>query len=1046
MNHAAPSQKTFGHILGQQYTVFDGLAGMYVEAFYQDRHGLLWIGTTDGGVSRFDGAHFDTFGLSDGLPHLSVTTIVEDADGRLLFGTFGGGIAAYDGRGFQVYTTEHGLPSNDIFGLQPQADGSVRVLTTAGVGRFVEGQCVECMTELGGKPLGVVYDMATDAAGTTWLATQGRGVFSVDGQRMNTDSGDGHDAVQLQWPWNFAQDAAGNLWIGFRYVGTEVIVGRYDPASRQFEIIRVDDGAEGAEVVLNGTRHVRVDDRDRLWLSRRGVIVYDGEEWHPFSANLPGVHFSGTRLTYEDSEGNIWVGLWGGGLIFCDPISIQLYDKKDGLPDSEVRCLREDQEGRIWIGTTGGLACLEDSRIRPVEVGYTVLSMAVDRQGQVWSNGPEGQVFKSVGGEAQAVAVPAEGVEIKMLFQGREGHLIACTSERQLGRIKADRFIAIGDLWSEDFRVVLQDREGSFWLGCYGTRPALYTYRNGHLRACDMAGIEAVAYVNALCEYQDAIWVGTAHGLFAISYQAKEMRQFTVDQGDLSANGIMALVADPQQACLWIGTSGGGVLKYDGQTFQSIRLGKSALENIVDAILRDSQGRLWFGTRAGLIAYQPGETPPRIRIRQVVAGRTFAEPQSVSCPDSTPEIQFHFQGISFRSGAEQMRYSHRLVGHGPVEEWSAFTPANRVTYQDVPAGLFHFEVRTVDRDGLMSDIARLALRVVPTHLRRLEQMLRVSNQGFLSQSQAMARLLDQVESMAETDMTVLVLGETGVGKGVLARLLHNLSPRQANPFIPVNCGGLSAGLIESELFGHEKGAFTSANAQKIGYFERADGGTLFLDEVGDLPLDSQRALLHILEEGHLTRVGGEKSIPVDVRIVAATNKDLEEAIQAGTFREDLFYRLSVLSVVLPPLRERQEDIPLLAAHFASRCAEQLGRPTPVLGEEVVAHLQQYAWPGNVRELEHIVQQAVVLGDRDVIQVVDVPLQAAEAELALPVEQGFDGDAEDEDEKQRILAALRATNWRIYGPRGAARLLGMGPEKLRYRMRKHGLQRPEKPSP
>ncbi len=1045
MNHAAPSQKAFGHILGQQYTVFDGLAGMYVEAFYQDRHGLLWIGTTDGGISRFDGAHFDTFGLSDGLPHLSITAIEEDADGRLLFGTFGGGIAAYDGRGFQVYTTEHGLPSNDIFGLQPQADGSVRVLTSAGVGRFVEGRCVECMTELAGKPLGLVYDMATDSAGTTWLATQGRGVLSMDGQRMNTDSGDEHDAVQLQWPWNFAQDTAGNLWIGFRYVGTEVVVGRYDPASGQFEIICVDDGAEGAEVVLNGTRHVRVDDRDRLWLSRRGVLVYDGEEWHPFSANLPGVHFSGTRLTYEDSEGNIWVGLWGGGLIFCDPISIQLYDKRDGLPDSEVRCLREDQEGRIWIGTTGGLACLEDSQIRPMEVGYTVLSMVVDRQGQVWSVGPEGQVFKSVGRETQAITVIAGGVEIKMLFQGREGHLIACTAEGQLGRIEANRFIAIEELRPLAYRVVLQDREGSFWVGLYGTRPALYNYKDGHLRACDMAGIEAVGYVNALCEYQDAIWVGTAHGLFAIDYQAKEVRQFTVDQGDLSANGIMALMADPQQACLWIGTSGGGVLKYDGRGFQSIRLGKSALENIVDAILRDSQGQLWFGTRAGLIAYQPGETPPRIRIRQVVAGRTFDELQSVSCPDSTPEIQFHFQGISFRSGAEQMRYSHRLVGYGSAQEWSAFAPANRVTYQDVPAGLFHFEVRTVDRDGLMSDVARLEMRVVPTRLRHLEQMLRVSNQGFLSQSQAMARLLEQVESMAETDMTVLVLGETGVGKGVLARLLHNLSPRQASPFISVNCGGLSAGLIESELFGHEKGAFTSANAQKIGYFERADGGTLFLDEVGDLPLESQRALLHILEEGHLTRVGGEQSIPVDVRVVAATNKDLEEAIQAGTFREDLFYRLSVLSLVLPPLRERQEDIPLLAAHFASRCAEQLGRPTPVLGEEVVVHLQQYAWPGNVRELEHVIQQAVVLGDRDVIQVVDVPFQATEAELALPVEQGFDGDAEDEDEKQRILAALRATNWRIYGPRGAARLLGMGPEKLRYRMRKHGLQRPEKPS-
>ena len=191
--------------------------------------------------------------------------------------------------------------------------------------------------------------------------------------------------------------------------------------------------------------------------------------------------------------------------------------------------------------------------------------MVVDRQGQVWSGGPDGQVFKSAGRETQAIAVIAGGVEIKMLFQGREGDLIACTAAGQLGRIEANRFVAIEDLRLQDCRVVLQDREGSFWVGLYGTRPALYNYKDGHLRAYDMAGMEAVVYVNALCEYQDAIWVGTTHGLFAFDYQSNDVRQFTVDQGDLSANGILALAADPQQACLWIGTSGGGVLKYDGR-------------------------------------------------------------------------------------------------------------------------------------------------------------------------------------------------------------------------------------------------------------------------------------------------------------------------------------------------------------------------------------------------------------------------------------------------------------------------------------------------
>ena len=565
-----------------------------------------------------------------------------------------------------------------------------------------------------------------------------------------------------------------------------------------------------------------------------------------------------------------------------------------------------------------------------------------------------------------------------------------------------------------------------------------------------MTGIETVGYVSALCEYEGALWIGTANGLFAFDYRAQKVRRFTADQGDLSVNGILALVADPQQECLWIGTSGGGVLKYDGRGFQSIRLGKSTLENIVEAILRDSQGRLWFGTRAGLIAYQPGDTPPGIVIRQVVAGRLLEMPQAVSCPDSTPEVQFHFQGLSFRSGAEQMRYSHRLVGLDPEEEWSAFTSANRVSYNRVPAGQFRFEVRALDRDGLMSEVASLDVQVFPdeksVRLQRLEHMLRDADQDLLYQSQAMTQLLEEVAQMADTDMTMLVLGETGVGKGVLAERIHNLSRRQGQPFVALNCGSLPAGLIESELFGHERGAFTGAVKRHIGCFERANYGTLFLDEIGDLPLEAQQALLRILENRYLTRVGGEQSIPVDVRVIAATNKDLKEAIRVGAFREDLFYRLSAWPVKLPPLRERREDIPLLAAHFARRYAQSMQRPVPALGAGVVKHLQQYAWPGNVRELEHLIRRAVVLCQGEVIQMEDVSLasedEATEKPLeplvaAAPVETEFKG------EEQQIAEALQATNWMVYGERGAARLLGMNPEKLRYRMQKYGLRRPKK---
>ncbi len=232
--------------------------------------------------------------------------------------------------------------------------------------------------------------------------------------------------------------------------------------------------------------------------------------------------------------------------------------------------------------------------------------------------------------------------------------------------------------------------------------------------------------------------------------------------------------------------------------------------------------------------------------------------------------------------------------------------------------------------------------------------------GLFIHSATLAELLTRVEQVAATDAEVLVLGETGVGKGLLARTIHTRSPRPKQAFIPVNCGALPAGLVESELFGHERGAFTGAVARRIGFFERAHGGTLFLDEIGDLPLAAQRVLLHVLEENRLTRIGGKASVSVDVRIIAATNRNLQRAVREGTFREDLYYRLSVFPLVVPPLRERREDIPLLAEHFVRQHAQQLQRPVPVLSAEVLSHLQGYGWPGNVRELAHWMQRLVIV--------------------------------------------------------------------------------------
>ena len=1037
------SDLSFEHMLSRQYTVFDGLGGMHVEDLHQDRQGFLWIATADGGVSRFDSAHFDTFGLEDGLPNLTVMAIAEEADGRLLFGTFGGGIAAYDGRGFAVYTTEHGLPSNEIVGLQAQPDGSVLVLTGAGVAWFAQGRCTKSITHVGGQPLGRVYDLATDAGGTTWLATWERGIISLDGRRMETGEG------AIRHPWKFAQTAAGPLWIAFLYTTPETFIGRYDPKDEQFAFVQVDcEVNRGAQ---NGVRHVRTDERGRLWLARRGVLVHDGQAWQPFSVPLPDMDFSSTRLTYEDREGNVWIGLWGGGLIFCDPASIRCYTEADGLPDREVLHLGEDHEGRMWIGTMGGMACMEAGQIRPLDTDEPVSALVIDGAGQVWSGGSTSRVYQWEGQTPCAIAVDEEthAEKIAGLCEDRHGRIWLGTYRGRFGWIEAHRFTPF-DAWTgAECRALLQDQNGVFWIGFFGRVPALYCYEAGQFGPATMAEAEAIAYVNVLWEHQDALWVGTAKGLFVLDHSSGQMRHFTAHNSGLLANGILALAADGQ-GHVWLGTSGGGVLRYDGETFQSIRLGSAALGNIVEAVLCDRAGRLWFGTRAGLVAYQPGDTPPRLVLREVLAGTLLDASEAVSCSESIPEIRIRFQGISFRSGAQQMRYRHRLVGDGPAEPWSAFTAADAVAYKALPVGDYRFEVQTIDRDGLESEVAGLDLHILPDvqteRLRVLAKTQRASASVVPSRSGAMQQVMQEVSQVAGTDMTVLVLGETGVGKGVLAQTIHETSTRRQQPFIHVNCGALPAGLVESELFGHEKGAFTGADSRQLGRFELADGGTLFLDEVGELPLESQRVLLHILEEHTLTRIGGEQPVAVDVRVIAATNRDLRQAVEEGTFREDLFYRLEVFTLVLPPLRQRPEDILALVAHFVEWSAQDLKRPVPTLDEGVIAHLQAYAWPGNVRELEHVIHRAVLLCENNVIRVKDLSFSsvappAGDGELP-PAERRTGDAAEAVDEKQQILNALQATHWRVYGVHGAAALLGMHPEKLRYRMQKYGLRRPK----
>jgi len=321
--------------------------------------------------------------------------------------------------------------------------------------------------------------------------------------------------------------------------------------------------------------------------------------------------------------------------------------------------------------------------------------------------------------------------------------------------------------------------------------------------------------------------------------------------------------------------------------------------------------------------------------------------------------------------------------------------------------------------------------------------------AIVGESPALREVLARVEQVAQTSSTVLLRGETGTGKEMVARAIHINSARESRPFVRVNCAALAPGVLESELFGHEKGSFTGAMARRLGRFEMADGGTLFLDEVGDLPADVQVKLLRVLQEREFERVGGSETIKVDVRVVSATHRDLEKQIADGTFREDLYYRLNVFPIVLPPLRERTSDIAVLAEHFVQKYAPGAGKPVRGLDAGAVAALAGYGWPGNVRELENVIERALILARGTELTAADLeftrrpnaPTPAAPAAAPAPAARPADGgrplaERLHEQERTAIVAAIDAAQGNIAH---AARALGINRSTLYYRLRKHGLE-------
>ena len=436
-------------------------------------------------------------------------------------------------------------------------------------------------------------------------------------------------------------------------------------------------------------------------------------------------------------------------------------------------------------------------------------------------------------------------------------------------------------------------------------------------------------------------------------------------------------------------------------------------------------------------------TPLTKEARDRIRSAARAEPEDVVVIDSEDQNPIAREMLRFHGIAGSSILRMRLSTEGGRYGGVVLTAEGTGRYSDAHArllGLLQDPFSVALANTLVHrEVLQLRDRLADDNLYLNRELLRISGDEIVGADFGLREVMHQVRHVAPTESPVLLSGETGVGKDVIANAIHLGSPRRDGPFIPVNCGAIPDSLIDSELFGHEKGAFTGALARKRGRFERANAGTIMLDEIGEMPLEAQVRLLRVLQHREIERVGGAERIPVDIRIIAATNQDLAALVQSGRFREDLYFRINVFPIVVPPLRDRRSDIPALIQYFIERKAKELKLgDAPRLAAGAIDDLMAYDWPGNLRELENVVERAMILHGRQELRFDDLDAWSSGPPASPPPSSDDETLELDAIIAHHIRRVLGRTGGKIHGPGGAAELLGVNPNTLRYKMRKLGI--------
>lgn len=981
----------------------DGLPGVRFHHIAEDPEGHIWFASADSGAARFDGSGFQTFTHQDGLCSNRVFHLLQDRRGRLWFATIGG-VCWFDGGAFHALEAD-GVSGRSVHSLHEDRQGRIWCAGKETLG-YYDGTAFHDLVPLYLQR----YQEPPSPRWSNWcrgIAEDGQGhlwfgfdyLVRYDGTSFHRyEEGDGFPRAPASYV--LGQDDAGQVWIGL-------------PMDRD-RLHRHADGAfHSMEVDFGGgaLRGIQWDREGRGWFcTTEGAVYQDGDGFGRFTT-ADGLPHSRVRSVFRDREDRLWFATLNGVGLY-DPYGINVLDFQAETPSlTEVSRIAQDRRGDLWFGYAHpdlhsrdrSVARLEDDRLVFVgtEDGRDInncFAICEDAEGDLWFGGHEG-LFRCDGQHLRradpvaglngngvgAIARDREGRFLFGLWEGRAETEEPHGSPLVIAWQRGSRCLAIfveeeGEDPFTRIGTVVPGNGGEVWfhLRCpYSPGRGLARWHPEEgLRTYGLEdGLPDLRVTDLLLDRQGGLWIATLGGLARLD--GGTFHTFTAEDG-LPSNGVRCLFED-RRGHLWIGTHD-GVAQYDGRVFQSIRTPPMGL---VCRIFEDRDGTFWFGTVLGsVVRYRRRRTPPGVRLLQVVADRVHESPGEAVVFTSDPNVTFEYRGASLTTDPREMLYTYRLKGHDP--DWRPATPEIRARYRALEPGRYTFQVMAVDRDLNYSAVAQARLSVeagpcagtgTPAHGR--------GGRELIGEGAAFRGFQLLLRKVASTDLAVLITGETGVGKGLAARTLHELSARRDGPFVQVDCGALPGTSLDSELFGHEEGAFTGALSPRPGKVETARDGTLFLDEIGDMKPETQARMLRLLEERTFERIGGSETLSVRTRVVASTSRDLEELVRTGDFREDLYYRLQAFPIRISPLRERRDEIPLLAEYFKDRMAADLGRKVDPLDPEVLEALKVYSWPGNVRELVHTVQRAVIVCEGPRIQAGDLGLPRQEAHAGAP---------------------------------------------------------------